>query len=201
MSYRADKQVMTAHMDGQTNGRTQTDAGNDNNRRPKLASVNDHCSMTQVCIPVAASWLVPSSCTAICSRLVSSNVVLFGELGSLLIWSLIILVLIELMLALILSPPWWSRFIIGTACRRTYKLAHLTLKVKVNHPPKTIGILTKVFYTSKFGDPSLNGWWVIPGTNLVRDRLTDGQTQATIIPAGQYWPRVMIRENLRTWER
>ena len=32
MSYRADKQVLTAHTDGHT------DADNDNTRRPKLAS-------------------------------------------------------------------------------------------------------------------------------------------------------------------
>ena len=40
MSYRADKQVLTAHR--RTDGRThrQTDAGNDNTRRPKLASGN-----------------------------------------------------------------------------------------------------------------------------------------------------------------
>ena len=43
---------------------------------------------------------------------------------------------------------------------------------------------------SKFGDPSLNGWWVIALTNLVTDGRTDGQTQATIIPRGQNWPRV-----------
>ena len=66
-------------------------------------------------------------------------------------------------------------------------------------PPKTIGILTKVFY--------------IYGPNLVilaetghelsrgqaRDWRTDGhthtQTQATKIPEGQYWPRVKM-ENL-----
>ena len=36
MSYRADKQVITAHTDGRTD--TQTDAGNDNTQRPKLAS-------------------------------------------------------------------------------------------------------------------------------------------------------------------
>ena len=61
-------------------------------------------------------------------------------------------------------------------------------------PPKTIGILTKVFYTSKFGDLSLNGWWVIARTNLVTDGQTDGQTQATTIPEGQYWPRVKTRK-------
>ena len=36
MSYRADKHVITAHTVGRTD--TQTDAGNDNTRRPKLAS-------------------------------------------------------------------------------------------------------------------------------------------------------------------
>ena len=74
-------------------------------------------------------------------------------------------------------------------------------------PPKTIGILTKVFY--------------IYGPNLVilaetghelsrgqaRDWHTDGhthrQTQATTIPEGQYWPRVKnditgIHGDLRT---
>ena len=45
-------------------------------------------------------------------------------------------------------------------------------------PPKTIGIFTKDLHLwSKFGDPSLNGWWVIAQTNLVTDRLTDGRTQ------------------------
>ena len=36
MSYRADKQVITAHTDGRTD--TQTDAGNNNIQKPKLAS-------------------------------------------------------------------------------------------------------------------------------------------------------------------
>ena len=97
---------------------------------------NDPCSMTQFFLPAAASWLVTSSCTAECSRSVSSNVVLSGELGSSLIWSLIILVLIELMLAPILSAPWWSGFIIGTACRKTCKLMHDTwnyFKVILNY--------------------------------------------------------------------
>ena len=42
---------------------------------------------------------------------------------------------------------------------------------------------------SKFGYPSLNGWWVIAQTNLVTDGQTDGQTGA--IPRGQNWPWVM----------
>ena len=37
MSYRADKHVINAHRDGRTDGHRQTDAGNDNTRRPKLA--------------------------------------------------------------------------------------------------------------------------------------------------------------------
>ena len=56
-------------------------------------------------------------------------------------------------------------------------------------PPKTIGILTKVFYTygpnlvilASTGDELSSGqtWW-----------RTDGRMQATTIPEGQYWPRV-----------
>ena len=61
-------------------------------------------------------------------------------------------------------------------------------------PPKTIGILTKVFFLhlwSKFGYPSLNGWWVIAWTSswLTHGR-THRQTQVTTIPEGQNWPRV-----------
>ena len=78
----------------------------------------------------------------------------------------------------------------------------LTLKVKFDlegqghSPPKTIGILTKVFYTygpnlvilAWTGDELSHGqtWWRT-------DWRTDGQTQATTIPEGQYWPRVKIR--------
>ena len=52
---------------------------------------------------------------------------------------------------------------------------------------------------SKFGDPSLNGWWVIAWTNLVTDGRMDRQTQATTIPRGQNWPQVIIiiiKENI-----
>ena len=45
---------------------------------------------------------------------------------------------------------------------------------------------------SKFGDPSLNGWWIIPRTSSwLTDRHTYTHTQA--IPEGQNWPRVKIR--------
>ena len=63
-------------------------------------------------------------------------------------------------------------------------------------PPKTIGILTKVFYTyapnlvilAWTGDELSRGqtWWRTDG-------LTDGRTQATTIPEGQYWPRVTTK--------
>ena len=56
-------------------------------------------------------------------------------------------------------------------------------------PPKTIGILTKVFYT--YGPNLVILAWT--GDELLRgqtDWRTDGQTQATTIPEGQYWPRV-----------
>ena len=65
-------------------------------------------------------------------------------------------------------------------------------------PPKTIGILTKVFYTyapnlvilAWTGDELSRGqtWWRTDG-------LTDGRTQATTIPEGQYWPRVKKGSN------
>ena len=64
-------------------------------------------------------------------------------------------------------------------------------------PPKTIGILTKVFYTygsnlvilAWTGDELSRGqtWWRTDGR-------TDGRTQATTIPEGQYWPRVKMSE-------
>ena len=52
---------------------------------------------------------------------------------------------------------------------------------------------------SKFGDPSLNGCWVIVRTSswltdtrmyTQTDRRTHTHTQATTIPEGQNWPRV-----------
>ena len=56
-------------------------------------------------------------------------------------------------------------------------------------PPKTIGILTKVFYT--YGPNLVILAWT--GDELSRGQTwwrTDGRTQATTIPEGQYWPRV-----------
>ena len=68
-------------------------------------------------------------------------------------------------------------------------------------PPKTIGILTKVFYTygpnlvilAWTGDELSRGqtWWRT-------DWRTDGRTQATTIPEGQYWPRVIKRHTAHT---
>ena len=50
---------------------------------------------------------------------------------------------------------------------------------------------------SKFGDSSLNGWWVIARTSWwLTDRHT--HTQATTIPEGQNWPRVKIISTSRT---
>ena len=46
---------------------------------------------------------------------------------------------------------------------------------------------------SKFGDSSLNGWWVIARTSwwlTDRHTHTHTHTQATTIPEGQNWPRV-----------
>ena len=45
---------------------------------------------------------------------------------------------------------------------------------------------------SKFGDSSLNGWWVTARTSWwLTDRHTHTHTQATTIPEGQNWPRVI----------
>ena len=62
-------------------------------------------------------------------------------------------------------------------------------------PPKTIGILTKVFYT--YGPHMVIIAWT--GDELSRGqtrdyrthRRTDRQTQAKTIPEGQNWPRVI----------
>ena len=45
-------------------------------------------------------------------------------------------------------------------------------------PPQKIRDLNQglLHLWSKFGDPSLNGWWVIARTNLVTDGRTDGRT-------------------------
>ena len=70
-------------------------------------------------------------------------------------------------------------------------------------PPKTIGILTKVFYTygpnlvilAWTGDELSRGqtWWRM-------DWRTDGQTQATTKPEGQYWPRVKMKIEKISWQ-
>ena len=55
------------------------------------------------------------------------------------------------------------------------------------------GLLHLLF---KFGDPSLNGCWVIARTSkCLPHTQTDGRTdgQATTIPQGQNWPRVKNR--------
>ena len=59
MSYRADKQVITAHTDGRTD--TQTDAGNDNTRRPKLASGKNVKIHINSMMPVAISLYTPGA--------------------------------------------------------------------------------------------------------------------------------------------
>ena len=66
----------------------------------------------------------------------------------------------------------------------------MTLKVKVNQPPKTLGILTQVFCMSG------SNLVILAGTShkLSRGQASDwrphGQTQATTILEGQNWPRV-----------
>ena len=51
---------------------------------------------------------------------------------------------------------------------------------------------------TKFGDPSLNGWWIIAQTiSWLTDTQTHRHTQATTIPEGQNWPRVKTADNLQ----
>ena len=68
---------------------------------------------------------------------------------------------------------------------------------------QTIGILTKVFYIwSKFGDPSLNGWWVIVRTSswLMHGRThthTDRRRQRQYLKA-KTGPVMMIKTTIFT---
>ena len=67
-------------------------------------------------------------------------------------------------------------------------------------PPKTIGILTKVFYIYGLnlvilawrGDELSRGQASAYRTHRRTDGHTDRQTQATTIPEGQNWPRVKM---------
>ena len=58
--------------------------------------------------------------------------------------------------------------------------------------------------SSKFGDSSVNDWWVIVRTSkwLIHthtDTRTDTQTQAMTIPEGQNWPLVKIQSRKCIW--
>ena len=72
------------------------------------------------------------------------------------------------------------------------------LEGQAQSPPKTIGILTKVFYTYGLnlvilawtGDALSRGQASAYRTHRRTDGHTDRQTQATTIPEGQNWPRV-----------
>ena len=79
----------------------------------------------------------------------------------------------------------------------TLKL-NFTLKVKVNHPQKHEDLDQGLLHIwSKFGDPSLNGWWVIMRTSpWLMHGQTHRQTQATTIPKGQNWPRLKTNEKI-----
>ena len=72
-------------------------------------------------------------------------------------------------------------------------------------PPKTIGILTKVFYThgpnlvilASTGDELSRGQVSDYRTHGRTDGRTHRQTQATTIPEGQNWPRVKMSISVR----
>ena len=87
---------------------------------------------------------------------------------------------------------WWVMVWTSSKWGKTFKL-NLTLKIKVDHPQKQKGPNQGVLHLwSKFGDPSLNGRWVIVRTSswLIHTH-ADPQTQAMTIPEGQNWPRVI----------
>ena len=75
---------------------------------------------------------------------------------------------------------------------------NLTLKVKVNHPQNNRHLNQGLLHLwSKFGDPSL-------GVELSRGQTwwrTDGRTQATTIPGGQYWPRVKMASGMTKMQK
>ena len=74
------------------------------------------------------------------------------------------------------------------------------LKGQSQSPPKTIGILTKVFYTcgpnlvilAWTGDELSHG----QASDYRTDGRTQRQTQATTIPEGQNWPRVKMSSGM-----
>ena len=88
----------------------------------------------------------------------------------------------------------------GKSCKQAQNGVNIYFEVKFDlevqgqSPSKTIGILTKVFYT--FGPnlaivASLNVYRLIVCTSKwLTHRLTHTQTQAMTIPKGQNWPRV-----------
>ena len=66
---------------------------------------------------------------------------------------------------------------------------NLTLKVKFNHPKNNRDLNQGLLHLcTKFGDPSLNRWWVIARTNLVTDGRTDAgndNTRRPILASGK----------------
>ena len=62
MSYRADKQVIDTHTHGHMD--RHTDAGDDNTRRPKLASGKNCLRMRRECFPLHRGLAIPTCITA-----------------------------------------------------------------------------------------------------------------------------------------
>ena len=103
------------------------------------------------------------------------------------------------------SSNWW-----WVISRTSSKWGKFWIEVKFDlegqgqSPPKTIGILTKVFYT--YGPNLMILAWT--GVELSRgqtwwrtDGRTDGRTQAMTIPGGHYWPRVKMASGMtKRWK-
>ena len=91
---------------------------------------------------------------------------------------------------------WWVISRTSSKWEKFWIEVKFDLEGQGQSPPKTKGILTKVFYTY---DPNLMilVWTgVVARTNLVTDGRTDGRTQAMTIPGGQYWPRVKMASRM-----
>ena len=78
---------------------------------------------------------------------------------------------------------WWviARQTSSSELAKIWLKLHLTLNVKVNHPQNKWDLYQVVLHLwSKFGDPSLNGWWVIAWRYSMTLGRTDGHTHTDI---------------------
>ena len=72
---------------------------------------------------------------------------------------------------------WWVIARTSSKWVKFWRWSEIWPLSSVNHPQSNRDLNQGHLHLwSKFGDPSLNGWWVIARTNLVTDWRTDGRT-------------------------